>query len=222
MRKKSNIKEKKASREEPEVLGGSSAKCCQSNRNPEVLGVEDEIDCDEDRRQEQREEIGEIESGFSSDSGDLTVSVLSCDSATQKKDDDFPSPPSGWFFSLIIVWALMGPLSEEPATYTSVAGTSTDVGNGVGKPTTLAGIKEAAANSATVSIGEASEGPKKVKMLLADHQMDKKLKLMEKSLAVAESTSEHIKSLNAEVALDASIKRKEKSIIILLASVAIC
>ena len=41
------------------------------------------------------------------------------------------------------------------------------------------------------------------------------MKLMEKSLAVAESTSEHIKSLNAEVALDASIKRKEKSIIIL-------
>lgn len=218
IRRKFNIKEKKTTRDGREVLGGSSAKSCQSERNPEdcmVEVVEEEIDFFETGRQEEEgQEIGEFESDVSSYSGDLNISLLSCDSsekvsASQKKRDEIPTPPTGWFCSLIIVWALLGPLSEEPAKYTDVAGSSSVVGNSVGKPTTLAGIKETAAISASGSTVKTPLNRNKVKMTLADHLMEKKLKLMEKSLLAAEETSEHIRGLNAEVALDASIKRKE-------------
>ena len=41
---------------------------------------------------------------------DLNISVLTCDSEDKsslihKKTGELPEPPSGWFFSLIIVWA---------------------------------------------------------------------------------------------------------------------
>ena len=118
IRRKFDIKEK-TTRDGREVLGGSSAKSCQCERNPKdcmVEVVEKEIDFYETGRQEEEgQEIGEFESDVSSYSGDLNISLLSCDSsekvsASQKKRDEIPTPPTGWFCSLIIVWALLGPV----------------------------------------------------------------------------------------------------------------
>ena len=157
--------------------------------------------------------------------GDLNISVLTCDSEDKpspihKKTCELPEPPSGWFFPLIIVWALLGPLSPEPAVYTDIAGTSTMGAVTGGKSTTLASIREASKNVATVTIEEGKPQKGKSKITSIEYQLEKRNTLMEKALSAAEATSEEMRSINAGVSLDAAIKRKEKLIDLLKKRVA--
>lgn len=219
MKRKESIKDKKVPPEGAEVLGGSSAKVCENERDATEKGTTD--DDDQDNAAE------DTSSTSSSPSGDLTMSSIGSvsedrdtsretSSARKQKKFEYPATPPGWFFALIILWALLGPLSEEPADYMKVAGTSM-TGAAGGKPTTLGSIREAAGNAVGNGVGDggAVVPVPKSKKTSIEYQLEKKNQLMEKAVAASEATSDQIKKMGAEVALGATIKRKEMLIDIL-------
>ena len=212
LKRRENLKDRKVVLlEEIEVLGGSSFKACSTEIDDNNV---DEIfpgEVNEENRPSMSDVSVEADSDSECANCPLNESLSSC-SSLDTEVKAVKDLPSGWFFTVIIIWTLLGPLSEEPLQYTDIAGSFKLEKIAAGNPTTLAGIREAAANVGANAMKEDQPLRSKAKLSAQEYQSELKNKLIEKAVAASQAASEEIRSMTAQVTIGVSIKKKKEQI----------
>lgn len=207
IKKKDDVKSKKTKTEESEALGGSSAKVSSEEGGDEEAEVVDVL-----QGAEPEADSYEAESSHSISSVTDDGKENDPRSMNKKKREELAPAPEGWFPTFLFVWVLLGPLADEPADFFKIAGAGPTVPVSVLPPTTMDGIKDAAAKAGQGG-GAGHSGKGNGKKSSQDlQQMEKKNKIMELAVAASEANTEQLKCMNDEVKLDTAIKRKEKLI----------